>query len=280
MADVTYAIVFSGEIVEGFQIISVKAHLAKMLRATPDKMQVLFSGKPVVLKRTADKAEAAKYGSALKKVGAHVRVKIIKTDPSAAAAPTPTTPTTATTATTPTTPTTAKMTSAAATQSAAAAQKTEASLTAAAPDTSNLSLAPNEGNIVAPTPPPPPLELDLSGISVSENDGSPLVEPKAEVKLDIDLSSLSVLDNDGSPLVAPKAEVPKIDAPDFGLDEPGAVLETIKEAVEALNPDTSSMSLAFPGSDLLNPEEKDQGPPPIAPDTSKLSVVANRAVFD
>lgn len=241
MADVTYAIVFNGEIVEGFQIISVKAHLAKMLRATPDKMQVLFSGKPVVLKRTTDKAEAAKYGSALKKVGADVRVKIIKTDPSAAAA---------------------------------------APLTAAVPNTSNLSLAPNEGNIVEPTPPPPPLELDLSGISVAENDGSPLVEPKAEVKLDIDLSGLSVLDNDGSPLVTPKAAVPKVDAPDFSLDEPGAILETIKETVEALNPDTSSMSLAFPGSDLLNPEEKDQGPPPKAPDTSKLSVVENRAVFD
>ncbi|MFT7245639.1 MAG: hypothetical protein ACI82A_003009 [Candidatus Azotimanducaceae bacterium] len=264
MADVTYAIVFSGEIVEGFQIISVKAHLAKMLRATPDKMQVLFSGKPIVLKRTADKAEAAKYGSALKKVGADVRVKIIKTDPTAAAAA----PAAKAPSTPPTPPTTA------------AAAAAAAPLTAVVPDTSNLSLAPNEGNIVEPTPPPPPLELDLSGISVSENDGSPLVEPKAEVKLDIDLSGLSVLDNDGSPLITPKAAVPKVDAPDFSLDEPGAILETIKETVEALNPDTSSMSLAFPGSDLLNPEEKDQGPPPKAPDTSKLSVVENRAVFD
>ena len=255
MADVTYAIVFSGEIVEGFQIISVKAHLAKMLKATPEKMQVLFSGKPVVLKRTADKAEAAKYGSALKKVGAGVRVKIIKTDPTASAvAPAAKTPSTPSTPSTP--------------------------LTAVVPNTSNLSLAPNEGNIVEPTPPPPPLDLDLSGISVSENDGSPLVEPKAEVKLDIDLSSLSILENDGSPLVEPKADVPKVDAPDFSLDEPGAVFETVKEAVEALNPDTSSLSLAFPGSDLLNPEEKDQAPPPRAPDTSMLSVVANRAVFD
>jgi len=252
MADVTYAIVFTGEIVEGFQIISVKAHLAKMLKATPDKMQMLFSGKPIVLKRTADKAEAAKYGSALKKVGADVRVKIIKADPAAIPKA----------------------------KTAAAPETSAAPAIPAVPDTSSLSLAPNVGNIVEPAPPTPHLDLDLSGISLFENDGSPLVEPKAEVKLDIDLSSLSVADNDGSPLVEPKAEVPKVDAPDFGLDEPGALLETLKEEVEELHPDISGISLAFPGSEILSPEEKDHTPPPKAPDTSKLSVVVNRAVFD
>jgi hypothetical protein len=86
MTSVTYAIVFSGDIVEGFQLITVKAHMAKLLNADAVKMQTLFSGKPVVMKRTADKAEAAKYGSALKKIGADVKVRIIK--------PTETAPTT------------------------------------------------------------------------------------------------------------------------------------------------------------------------------------------
>lgn len=262
MADVTYAIVFSGEIVEGFQVISVKAHLAKMLKASPEKIQTLFSGKTVVMKRTADKAEAAKYGSALKKVGADVRVKIIKADasaPASAAAPSqkPT-----------------------ATPVSATAPATTASVPPTPIDPSNLSLAPNEGNIVEPAPPPPAPDLDLSKMSVLENDGSPLVAPKQAVKLDIDLSSFSVAENDGAPLIEPKADTaPKVEAPDFGLDEPGAVLETLKVEVEEVHPDTSGMSLAFPGSDLLNPEERDQGPPPVAPDTSKLSVVASRAVF-
>jgi hypothetical protein len=264
MADVTYAIVFSGEIVEGFQVISVKSHLAKMLKLTPEKMQVLFSGKPVVLKRTADKAEAAKYGGALKKVGADVKVKIIKSDSAAPA--TPSTPVARTPNTSP---------------SAATSVANTAPQAPLAPDTSSLSLAPNVGNIVEPTPPPPPPKLDLSGISIKENDGSPLVEPKPEVKANIDLSSLSLSENDGSPLVAAKSDTaPKVDAPDFGLDEPGAVLETLKEDVVELHPDTSNISLAFPGGELLNPEERDQGPPPKAPDTSKLSVVAERAVFD
>tara|TARA_R110002072_G_scaffold31735_19_gene97789 strand:+ start:32933 stop:33715 length:783 start_codon:yes stop_codon:yes gene_type:complete len=258
MADVTYAIVFSGGIVEGFQIISVKAHLAKMLKASPEKMQMLFSGKPIVLKRTADKAEAAKYGSALKKVGADVRVKIIKAD---ATAPAP--------AAKPAAPSTA--------------QATASSSAPPAPpkpvDTTNLSLAPNEGNLVEPAPPPPAPNIDLSSMSVLENDGSPLVAPKETVKLDIDLSSLSVAENDGSPLVESKPSAPKVDAPDFGLDEPGAVLETLKVEVEEVHPDTSGMSLAFPGSDLLDPEDRDQGPPPAVPDTSKLSIVIPRAVF-
>jgi hypothetical protein len=261
MADVTYAIVFSGDIVEGFQVISVKAHLAKMLKASPEKMQVLFSGKPVVLKRTTDKAEAVKYGGALKKVGADVKVKILK--PSAADQQP------------------AAIKKPASNDDPIAYEIPTADNKPTVPDTSNLSLAPNEGNIVEPSASPPPPQIDLSGISIKENDGSPLVESKPQIKADIDLSGFSLSENDGSPLVAPqKAATPKVDAPDYGLDEPGAVLETLKADVKLLEPDTSGMSLAFPGSNLLNPEEKDLGPPPKAPDTSKLSVVKQKAVFD
>jgi hypothetical protein len=66
---VSYAIVFNGQIIDGFQIISVKAHLAKMLKASPEKISALFSGKPVVIKRTTNKQTAIKYSTALKKVG-------------------------------------------------------------------------------------------------------------------------------------------------------------------------------------------------------------------
>jgi len=170
MADVTYAIVFSGKIVEGFQVISVNAHLAKMLKTSPEKIQTPFPGKTSAMKPAADKAEAAKYDKALKKVGADVRVKIIRSDASAAATPI---------------------------------------------DTSNLSLVPNEGNIVEPAPPTPAPKLDLSNMSILENDGTPLVTPKEAVKVDIDVSSFSVEENDGAPLIEPKADTaPKVEAPD------------------------------------------------------------------
>jgi hypothetical protein len=113
-------------------------------------------------------------------------------------------------------------------------------------------------------------------MSVAENDGTFLAEPADTEYLDLDLSEYSVQDNDGSPLVeASKDEAPTIDAPDFGLDKPGAVLETIPDDRELLNPDTKGMSLAATGSDLLDPEEKGQEPPPKAPDTSGFKLVPN-----
>ena len=251
MANVIYAIVFKGEIVEGFKPISVKAHMAKLLKADIEKMKALFSGKQIVIKRTADKQEAIKYGNALKKIGADVKVKVIKTDDAVAqpAASSPTdTPSTDAPSTNP----------------------------VQVIDTSGLSLAPNEGNIVEPSAPAPAPDLDLSGISVAEMDETFLIEPMEQESLDLDLSEYSVRDNDGTPLVeASDDDVPIVEAPDFGLDEPGAVLETLKEEKELLNPNTMGMTLAMPGSDLLEAEEKDQAPPPKAPDTSNIHLETN-----
>ncbi len=238
MSSITYAIVFSGQILEGHQIISVKAHMAKMLKAGPEQMQALFSGKQVVLKRTPDKEQAIKIGTALKKIGADVKIKAVKSEaPAASSAP--------------------------------------AATAAPATGETELSLAPNEGNLVEPSPPPPAPDIDLSGISLAENNDLPLATPKEVVEVDIDLSSYSVSDNDGSPLVEPANDsVPEVEAPDFGLDEPGAVLETLQEEKEMVNPDTSGMSLAAAGSDLLDEEEKKKEPPPPAPDTSDIKLVS------
>ena len=246
MANVIYAIVFKGEIVEGFKPISVKAHMAKLLKADIEKMKVLFSGKQIVIKRTADKQEAMKYGNALKKIGADVKVKIIKTEDTVAQPATP------------------------------GPTDTPSANPVPAVVTSGLSLAPNEGNIVEPSAPAPAPDLDLSGISVAEMDETFLVEPTEQALLDLDLSEYSVRDNDGTPLVeASDDDVPVVEAPDFGLDEPGALLETLKEEKELLNPNTVGMTLAMTGSDLLEAEEKDQAQPAKAPDTSAIHLETN-----
>jgi hypothetical protein len=243
MTNVIYAIIFKGEIIDGFQPISVKANLAKLLKIDAKKMAALFSGKQVVIKRTADKTQAVKYAKALKRVGADIKVRAIKQSAS---------------------------------QSKAQA-KTQAKKQLPDPDkASTWGLAPNKGLIVKPAAPVPAPDLDLSGMSVAENDGTFLVEPADAEYLDLDLSEYSVQENDGSPLVeASTDEVPIIEAPDFGLDKPGAVLETIPDDRKLLNPKTKGMSLAATGSDLLEPKEKDQKPPPKAPDTSALELVPN-----
>lgn len=249
MTTVTYAIVYKGEVLEGFQTFAVKAHLSKLLKADADKMATLFSGKQVVLKRTTDKKEAAKYGNALRKIGADVKVKVIKSD-SAKASP-----------------------------AASKSESASAASASAAADTSGLSLAPNEGNLVEPELPPPPPQLDLSEYSVAENDGSPLVEPtRADLpEIELDLSAYSVAENDGSPLVEPTREEPAaVEAPDFGLDEPGAELETLQEEREEVHPDISGLSIADPGTDLLDPEERERDKERVEPpDTSNIHLEPN-----
>lgn len=133
-----------------------------------------------------------------------------------------------------------------------------------------MSLAPNVGDLFEAPPAPAPVDVDISNIALAENDNSPLAPPREITPVDVDISSLSVSENDGSPLVEPKPEVPKVAAPDFSLDEPGAVLETLHNDIPEVHPDISGMSLAFPGTDLLNPDEVDQALPPPAPDTSKI----------
>lgn len=244
MTSVTYAIVFKGEILEGFQAFTVKAHLSQLLKVDAEKMAKLFSGNPVVLKRTVDKKEAAKYGNALRKIGADVKVKVVKPKAEQAV-------------------------------SSAAASNTTAS--AAEADASSLSILP-KGNLVEPREPPPPPQLDLSSYSVAENDGAPLVEPRQAVpEIELDLSQYSVAENDGSPLVEPTDDEPiSVEVPDFGLDEPGAELETLHEAREEVNPDTSGLSIAEAGTDLLTDEERRRGKEaPEPPDTSNIHLEAN-----
>ena len=268
MSGETYAIVFNGGIVEGFAADTVKAQLAKLLKTDAKKTAALFSGKQIVLKKTTDRAEAAKYGKALKKVGADVKIRIIK--PGATAAPAKPAAALSKPAAAPTKP------AAALTKPAAAlAAETPAEPEASVIDTSGISLAPNEGDLFDPVPSAVIPEIDLSRFSVADNDDTPLVEPSEEVVVDLDLSEFSVKDNDGTALVEHEDEaIPAIEVPDFGLDEPGAVLETLQEEKELLSPSTTGMTLAMAGAELLE-DEPPPPPPPGAPDTSKINLVPN-----
>jgi hypothetical protein len=270
MSGETYAIVFNGGIVEGFAADTVKAQLAKLLKTDAKKTAALFSGKQIVLKKTTDRAEAAKYGKALKKVGADVKIRIIKAGAAATAAPVK--PTAALSK-----PAAALSKPAAALSKPAAAPAAETPPEPEAPviDTSGISLVPNEGDLFDPVPRAVIPEIDLSSFSVAENDDSPLVEPSEEVVVELDLSEFSVKDNDGTALVEHEDQaIPPIEVPDFGLDEPGAVLETLQEEKVLLNPNTMGMTLAMAGAELLE-DEPPPPPPPGAPDTSKINLVPN-----
>lgn len=235
---VSYAIVFNGQIIDGFQIISVKAHLAKMLKASPEKISALFSGKPVVIKRTTSKQEAIKYGTALKKVGVAVKItrkEAVTTKP----LPKPTH--------------TAIVTNPGSPSFQSPAHRSIVNL-AILTGTTDFTLAENEGDLFEPIEKETPVVIKVDNIHLASNDGSPIAEPRQLAK--------------------------KVEAPAFSLDAPGAILQTRKEEVLQVEPDVSSISLAFPGADLLNPDEIEAGPEPIVPDVSYIKLVPTKATFD
>jgi hypothetical protein len=70
MSDSKFNVVFSGEILDGFSVDSVKANLAKRFKLSPNHLEKLFSGKEVVVKRGLPKEAAQKLQAVLAGSGA------------------------------------------------------------------------------------------------------------------------------------------------------------------------------------------------------------------
>ena len=290
MSGEIYAIVFKGAIVEGFTADAVKSQLAKLLKTDIEKTAALFSGKQIVLKKTTDRAEATRYGKALRKVGADVGIRVVK----AASRNTGHVRAFHTADQPPTQQLTAEALSSEVsvselpeserTASKSAASKSAAAERAAAEravsevpvvDTSGITLALNEGDLFDPVPKVASPEIDLSRLSVAENDGTPLVEPADPIVITMDLSEFSIKDNDGTALVEHTDQhISKVAVPDFSLDAPGALLETLPKEKARLHPSTTGITLAIAGAALLA-NEPPQPPAPAAPDTSNINLAPN-----
>lgn len=280
MSGEIYAIVFKGAIVEGFTADAVKSQLAKILKTDIKKTAALFSGKQIVLKKTTDRAEATRYGKALRKVGADVGIRVVK----AASRNTGHVPAFHTADQPPTQQLTAEALSSEVSVSELPESERTASKSAAAEravsevpvvDTSGITLALNEGDLFDPVPKVASPEIDLSRLSVAENDGTPLVEPADPIVITMDLSEFSIKDNDGTALVEhPDQHISKVAVPDFSLDAPGALLETLPKEKARLHPSTTGITLAIAGAALLA-NEPPQPPAPAAPDTSNINLAPN-----
>ncbi len=78
MADPRYDIYFRGEILAGADDAKVKAAIAKIFKADAAKLATLFSGKVNTIKKSVDKATAAKYQQAFKQAGAKAVITVAK----------------------------------------------------------------------------------------------------------------------------------------------------------------------------------------------------------
>ncbi|KAA8713821.1 hypothetical protein [Pseudomonas cannabina] len=69
-----YEIVFSAELVAGARPEKVRANLGKLFQADAERLELLFSGRRLVLKNNLDAATAEKYRATLERAGARVHV--------------------------------------------------------------------------------------------------------------------------------------------------------------------------------------------------------------
>ena len=74
MADSDYKIVFAGQLVEGADPAEVRSNFAKLFKIEAARVEKLFSGNPVVIKKGFDEANARKYQAVLQKAGAIVEL--------------------------------------------------------------------------------------------------------------------------------------------------------------------------------------------------------------
>lgn len=237
-----YVVAFNGQLAEGKSLDAVKQGVAQLFKVDVAKIEHLFKGQWVPIKKGVDQLTAEKYQRALAKMGAVCRVvsasQFAEMKASPAATERPSAPDKA--ATVP-----AEKPAFAYTSST---DSTETELERSVVKEAPTGLGELEGIAVEAswdhleesdeTPPP---QVDLSGVALVER-GVDLVEHQDVPDLDVDTSELS-LDALGVDMAEHQevAEL-KVDTSTMVLDEPGVIIVEHQE-VEKPDIDTSKISL-------------------------------------
>ena len=78
MTQSTYDVSFNGGLVAGADLTQVKNNVASLFKTDVEKIEVMFSGKRVVVKRNLDEQTALKYQAAMKNAGAVCQITEVK----------------------------------------------------------------------------------------------------------------------------------------------------------------------------------------------------------
>lgn len=237
MAD-TYKLVFRGEVLEGQHPAVVRKRLGESGSFDDAQLDKLFSGRPVVVKRAADTAVAARIQTVFRKAGARLRVLPVDTDGSAAAPPP-------------------------VAESPARADNAPAGATALEllPPGSDLLRASERRQQV-------PREVDTSSLSLQG--ATFTVADPAPAPQGPDLSHLTVAEAGADLGGGSAAPVEPVPVPGFDVAEPGADLGQHAVQVEpAFDWSELDFEVAPAGSDL---RESRSEPQPAPPDTSHLTL--------
>ena len=223
MSDPRYDIYFRGEILPEANESEVKAAIAKIFNADDAKLAQLFSGKVNTIKKSVDKATAAKYQQAFKKAGAKAVITVAK-----------------------------------ATAESAVAKPSIVPAEAAKPNVANPSLVKpkiaEENWDVLPTGSDllasnerrhiPDVDIDTSAIKMV----SPFSEPEVEAKMappapDTSHISVAAVGEDMNPSRSAPLPDLELDLSEFSVAEAGASLVDKKEKPTPPAPDTQHIKL-------------------------------------
>ncbi|TVZ37792.1 hypothetical protein P886_2137 [Alteromonadaceae bacterium 2753L.S.0a.02] len=246
MSEEKFDLIFKGELAKGVELAIAKKNIAQLFKINAEKVDALFSGKAVVLKRGLNADAANKYRVAIKKAGALVDLAInqpVQTRGKASfgEAPSASSQVTAPGAIPGTIPGTQSSV-----PTTAAAQK-EASV--AEQSSSGLTIAPAGSDLLQPSERAalPEVEVNTSAISLRENDGNLLDDSEYTQQPEVDFSF-----------------------DEYDLAEPGADVLKPEERkkVTAVAVDTSGLEMGNLGENLAPPKK----PAPAPPDTSGISL--------
>lgn len=230
-----YDLIFSGELVPGFELAQVKKNLQQLFRLDEPKVNALFSGKSIPLKKGVDPEAANKYRVAMKKAGARVDLVLVRDMPaSAPSAPPP--------------------------QQATPSRSPE-------PAAKENGLATVLG--AQPIPPKtsrPPISAPDFGLSPPGAELLHADEKMSVDAVDVDISHLSVTPQEGNLVKEEELEklpgiavtVPELDVAAVGSD---LLKPDERESVQSLELDLSHLSLAGVGA-RLGPASPPAPPPP------------------
>jgi len=188
-----YDVIFIGTLQPGADPAQVRENLARLFKTEPARIEHLFSGQPVTIKKGVDAATGRQYVAALAKAGAVADLaELIEAPPAPASTPA------------------AEPPRASAARGAPVTVPPAIAARAAPPEAPGYSVA-EPGAILVEVAPPPPARIDTAHLSVAAA-GELLVEP---VRVDTpvyDLSALT-LDPPGTQLSEPRSVPP----PEFDL---------------------------------------------------------------
>lgn len=188
MAEGEYQVVFRGELVGDRPEETVRQQLAALFKMPAGKVEALFSGKPVVVKRNLDEATARKFEAAFRKAGAVCELR----GPQGAAS---------------------GETTAAAPQPAPAAREPAEPASGKRRGSMVAAGDPNQTLLDVEVP------ASLEGLEVDESD-APLAPPDATPAPEIDTSELGVADNGGDLSEHKPQSPPDIDISGLSLEDP------------------------------------------------------------